>query len=374
MAFSGTGFADQPATRSELTDTLLRSPAARRADLSDISPTDTEFAILAAMMFAGVNAGADETCRQVERELRAITLSIVGLPSDTRCLFTSSGSESILLALHAAREVASIPGGQRAAIVAPDTIHPAVAKAARIIGADLILADVGANGRATAEPFRGAIRPGVFAAAASAPAWAAGGWDDLSGIAVFCAEHGLHMHADACIGGLLAPFLPASPISVPPPAASISLDWHKFGYAPMHLSALCIPDPRASAIRFPAGANPPAAGDTLAGDRPFAPIAAAWATARLLGRSGYRRFGQLMEARRDELLARANASGFQAVAAPSSPIIRLLAGNGVIEAADARLERIRAKRQRLSSSLRLRIDPLMDERTFAALLDCIGPP
>jgi sphinganine-1-phosphate aldolase len=118
--------------------------------------------------------------------------------------------------------------------------------------------------------------------------------DPVGEVAALAAAAGVTCHVDACIGGWVLPFLDDVPepfdLSVPG-VSSLSVDLHKYGYAPKGVSVLLTADPELRQGHwFATAAWPgyPVVNPTLAGTRPAAPMAAAWAVHRLVGRDGYR--------------------------------------------------------------------------------------
>ncbi len=72
---------------------------------------------------------------------------------------------------------------------------------------------------------------------------------------------------------------------------SLSVDLHKYGYAPKGVSVLLTGDPKLRQEHWFATAGwpgYPVVNPTLAGTRPAGPMAAAWAVHRWLGADGYR--------------------------------------------------------------------------------------
>jgi glutamate/tyrosine decarboxylase-like PLP-dependent enzyme len=135
-------------------------------------------------------------------------------------------------------------------------------------------------------------------------------------------------HVDACIGGWVLPFLDDVPepfdLSVPG-VGSLSVDLHKYGYAPKGVSVLLTADPELRQGHWFATAGwpgYPVVNPTLAGTRPAGPMAAAWAVHRLLGRDGYR---DLARATRAATVALAEGiggiDGLRVVGAPVATLV-----------------------------------------------------
>ena len=79
----------------------------------------------------------------------------------------------------------------------------------------------------------------------SAPSYPHGVLDPVGEIAALAADAGVPCHVDACIGGWILPFLDDVPepfdLSVPG-VTSLSVDLHKYGYAPKGVSVLLSAD------------------------------------------------------------------------------------------------------------------------------------
>jgi glutamate/tyrosine decarboxylase-like PLP-dependent enzyme len=131
-----------------------------------------------------------------------------------------------------------------------------------------------------------------------APSYPHGVLDPVGEVAALAAEAGVACHVDACIGGWVLPFLDDVPepfdLSVPG-VSSLSVDLHKYGYAPKGVSVLLTAEPELRQHHwFSTAGWPgyPVVNPTLAGTRPAGPMAAAWAVHRFLGTDGYRRLAR----------------------------------------------------------------------------------
>jgi glutamate/tyrosine decarboxylase-like PLP-dependent enzyme len=124
--------------------------------------------------------------------------------------------------------------------------------------------------------------------------------------------HGLWFHVDACVGGVLGPFVRELGYPVPafgldlPGVASLSADLHKSGYAAKGASVILYRDAEREACGryefsdWPTGLY---AVPTFAGTRPGGAIAAAWAVMHFLGAEGYRRIAATVMQARERLVA-----------------------------------------------------------------------
>jgi sphinganine-1-phosphate aldolase len=142
---------------------------------------------------------------------------------------------------------------------------------------------------------------------ASAPAYSLGVIDPITAVAEVARERGLWLHVDACVGGLLGPFVRRAGYPVPafdfavPGVTSISADLHKSGYAAKGASVVLFRDQehqeysRYSFDDWPTGLYSTL---TFTGTRPGGAIAAAWAVLHHLGEAGYERIARtVMEAK-----------------------------------------------------------------------------
>lgn len=327
------------------------------------SPNPRDIARPVAARFVGVRADSDSFTRSIEADLKQTVLEVLGIP-DAQCFLTGSGSESNLLALFAARRAAP---PHRRKLLGPETLHASVHKCAALLGVALEMVAVDPQRRVSAVSLRDALTEQVFAIVASAPNWESGVWDPLTDIGALASERHVSFHVDACIGGFLLPFLPPSPglSGLPTGASSVALDLHKFGYAPFSLSALC----------FAAAAAPPEPIESLASDRPFWPIAAAWAVAKMLGRAGYQRLAVELTTRRSQICAVLEQRGVGTAGDPHSPIVRILAAEGCsLDALQSRFAHVSVPHQVCASAghIRLRVDPILAEPDFAQLLSALG--
>ncbi|NYF55388.1 pyridoxal phosphate-dependent decarboxylase family protein [Micromonospora purpureochromogenes] len=243
---------------------------------------------------------------------------------------TSGGTESLILAVKAARDARPELTAPR--IVVPASGHAAFAKAAHLLGVTLDTVPVDPKTlRPAAADVAAAIRPQTVLVACSAPSYAHGVIDPVAEIAAAAAAAGVRCHVDACFGGWTLPYLRRLGVPVPPfdfavdGVTSISVDLHKYAYAPKGVSVLLHRDPALRAPQYFAYADWPGytmVNPVLASTRSGGPIAAAYATLRHLGDAGYLR---LAAATRDAVTALADAvrgvDGLRLMAEPESTVV-----------------------------------------------------
>ena len=280
-------------------------------------------------MFAASN-GLDPTAfpslLRMENDLVALTGGLLDAPEGFAGSVTSGGTESILLAVLAAREGA--PTTPEPSMVVPTTAHAAFHKAAKYLGVRLVLVDVDPDTlRADPAAMAAAIDDTTVLVVASAPSYAHGVVDPVPEIAALAAEHGIRCHVDACIGGWVLPHLAAPPWTFAVEGVtSVSVDLHKYAYTPKGVSVLVH---RTAALRrghLFASANWPGytmLNSTMQSTRSGGPLAAAWAVTSRIGLEGYARLAR--QARDATLAVAAGVDGIPGLRVLTPPDATLVA-------------------------------------------------
>jgi glutamate/tyrosine decarboxylase-like PLP-dependent enzyme len=232
----------------------------------------------------------------IEREVIDAVASLVHAPHDGGGTMTSGGTESILMSMLVSRERARARGVERPQILAPVSSHPAYAKAAHYFGMDIVRFGLDGDYRADVHDAEARLTPSTAVIVASAFNYPYGTMDPVADLAALAAAHEIGCHVDACIGGFVLPFLERLGHDVPPwdfrveGVTEISADVHKYGYCPKGASVVLHRDKDWFGHQvflfddWPSGMY---GSPAMAGARPAAPIAAAWATIQYLGVDGY---------------------------------------------------------------------------------------
>lgn len=257
-----------------------------------------------------LNPMAFKSLKQMESEVVQMTASMLHGPPTAVGTMTSGGTESLLMAVKTYRERARAkrPWVRSPEMVAPDTIHPAIDKAAHYFGVRLRRARVGADGRVDVDDLRRRINRNTVLLLASAPQYPHGVLDPIEEVGAVAEREGLPLHVDACVGGFMLPWVerlgyPVRPFDFRVPGVtSISADLHKYGLAAKGASTIVYRDMSYLrhqffvATEFPGGIY---ASPSALGTRPGGTIAAAWAALMSLGEEGYLHHARLgMEATR----------------------------------------------------------------------------
>jgi sphinganine-1-phosphate aldolase len=237
---------------------------------------------------------------RMEAEIVSMTAHMLGADAAGEEIVgtvTSCGTESILLAMKAYRDWARETRGiVRPEVVLPVTAHAAFEKAAQLLGLRLIYVPVDAGYRADGTAVARAITRRTIALVASAPSFPHGVIDPVPEIAALARARGIGCHVDACLGGFILPWAERLGYPVPPfdfrlpGVTSISVDPHKYGYAPKGVSVILYRGRALRRYQYFAATDWPGglyATPTLLGSRPGGLIAAAWAAMIALGEQGY---------------------------------------------------------------------------------------
>ncbi|MEO8921711.1 MAG: aminotransferase class V-fold PLP-dependent enzyme [Caldimonas sp.] len=239
--------------------------------------------------------------KQMETEVVEMALGLFHAPTGAKGFMSTGGTESILEAIQTCRDFTRAKRGNkqlRGNIVAPESIHPAFDKGARLMDLEVRRIPVRADFRADVIAMEAAIDENTIMVAGSAPCFCYGVIDPLTELAVVAKSKGLWMHVDACVGGYVAPFVKMIGRAIPDfdfsieGVCSISADLHKFGFCPKPASTVFYRDAdmaKFHAFDFNNWPNGRFYTTTICGTRPAGGVAGAWAVFNYLGIEGYKR-------------------------------------------------------------------------------------
>lgn len=266
----------------------------------------------------------------MENEVVGTAAELLGGGPDTVGTVTSGGTESILLAVKAARD--GRPEVERPQLVAPVTAHAAFAKAGEYFRVELVPVAVDpVTFRPDPVDVAAAITECTVLVVASAPSYAHGVIDPVTEIAAAATERGVRCHVDACIGGWVLPFwrqlgveMPPFDLSVPG-VTSLSVDLHKYAYAPKGTSVLLHRDAELRRSQYFAFADWPGysmINATMQSTKSAAPLAAAWAVLGHLGEEGYLQLAsQTLDAMRALIAGVAAVEGLHVLGPPQASLV-----------------------------------------------------
>lgn len=247
----------------------------------------------------GLNPTAFPSLRRFEIEVVSMVAGLLGGDKQVVGNMTSGGTESIMMAVKTAREWARKhqPRNKHPEMVLPTSAHPAFDKAEHYFGVKAVHVPVGKDYRANVRAMRKAINRRTILLVGSAPQYPQGVVDPIEELAALARSRKLLCHVDACVGGMMLPFvrdigypIPPFDFSVPG-VTSMSVDLHKYGYAAKGASVVLYRDAELRKHQYFAYTDWPGGiyvSPTMTGTRPGGAIAAAWAVLNRLGSEGYR--------------------------------------------------------------------------------------
>jgi len=307
-----------------------------RAEVREVA----QAAYLAMLEVNGLDPTAFPSIVRLEREVVAAVASRLGGGAYTPGIFTSGGTESIILAVEAARD--SWSDVERPEIVVPTTAHAAFHKAGHYLGVRVKSVPVDATTfRADPEAMAAAMTDSTVLVVASAPSYAHGVVDPIPSIAALAAARGVPCHVDACVGGWLLPWLAEEGAEVPPfdlsvaGVTSLSVDLHKFGYAPKGASVLLFRDSAMRLGAYFACAEWPGytvINSTIQSSKGAGPLAGAWATLQALGADGYRSLGRAALAATRRLIAGVGEiPGLRVLGSPDATLVAVASADPAVD-------------------------------------------
>ena len=246
-----------------------------------------------------LNTSAFPSIGEIQSEVVGATAELLHAPEGAAGFLTSGGTESILVAVKAARERARVERNVTAPeMVLADSAHAAFHKAAHYFGIAVRKVRVRPDFRADVDGMAAAVNGNTVLVVGSAPQYPQGVIDPIPELATLAAGVGASFHTDACMGGFVLPFMEMLGYDVPPwdfrveGVTTISADVHKLGYAPKGASVIVH---RTKELRryqtfvFDDWLGGLYASPGMQGSRPALPMATAWAVMHRLGIEGYLR-------------------------------------------------------------------------------------
>jgi sphinganine-1-phosphate aldolase len=295
-------------------DEIVSALAAKRANdarwqegrtfgmVYDGGPSVHAVAEAAALMFLhdnALNTMAFPSLGEIQSEVVGAVRELLHGPDTAAGFMTSGGTESILMAVKAARERARAERGiSEPEMVIPESAHAAFHKAGHYFGVKVRKVPVRPDFRADVDAMAAAVTASTILVVGSAPQYPQGVVDPIPELAALAADAGASFHTDACMGGFVLPFMEMLGYEVPPwdfrveGVTTISADIHKLGYAPKGASVVIH---RTKELRryqtfvFDDWLGGFYASPNMQGTRPALPMATAWAVMNHLGIDGYKR-------------------------------------------------------------------------------------
>ncbi len=184
-----------------------------------------------------LNTDAFPSLRAIQADVVGIVAEWLNAGTEGAGFMTTGGTESLLLAVKAARERGRKERDiTRPNVVLPTSAHAAFEKGCYYFGLESRRVPVGADWKADVDAMAAAIDDDTVLVVGSAPQYPQGVIDPIPGIAALAAERDINCHVDACMGGVTLTYLRRLGHDIPPwnfevpGVTSISVDLHKYGY------------------------------------------------------------------------------------------------------------------------------------------------
>jgi glutamate/tyrosine decarboxylase-like PLP-dependent enzyme len=287
----------------------------------------------------GLSPFSFPSLKTMETEVISMVASLLNGGDGAVGNMTTGGTESILMAVKAARDRAhkKHPQITQPELIKAATTHPAFNKAAHYLGLKVVTAPVDKDFRMDADAVRDAITDNTIFICASAFTYPHGVVDPIEDISALAAERGIWFHTDACLGGFILPFVEQLGYDVPvfdfraPGVTSMSCDLHKYGYCPKGASSVLYRNAADRLHQYYAFADFPGGvygTPTMCGGRTGGPYAGAWAVMHYLGHDGYLRLAkQAMDTARKLQDGVRAIPGLDVLGAPHGTVFAMVGDN-----------------------------------------------
>jgi glutamate/tyrosine decarboxylase-like PLP-dependent enzyme len=247
----------------------------------------------------GLNADAFPSLKKFQADVVSTVNRWVHGDDTSAGFMTSGGTESILLAVKAARERGRKEFGiSQPNVVLPTSAHAAFEKACYYFGLESRRVAVRADWRADVEAMSQAIDENTVLIVGSAPQYPQGVVDPITEIAAIARARNINCHVDACMGGVTLTFLERLGEDIPlwdfrvDGVTSISVDLHKYGYTSKGASVILHRNRQLRSYQTFTTDNWLGGfygSSGVLGTKSGGPMAAAWAVMNYLGDEGYLR-------------------------------------------------------------------------------------
>lgn len=281
-----------------------------------------------------LNTLAFPSLGQMQREVVDMCADLFHGPETAAGFMTSGGTESILMAVKAARERGKAERGiTEPEMIVAENAHAAFHKGAYYFGLKLHKVPVRADWRADPDAMAALVNENTVLMVGSAPAYPQGVIDPIEELAAIAADAGSNFHVDSCMGGFVLPFMEMLGYDLPvwdfrvPGVTSISADLHKLGYVPKGASVLIHRDKKLRNYQtfvFDGWLGGFYASPNMQGTRPGMPMALSWAVLNHLGLDGYKERVKLTVETREKMQAGVNAiAGLTVLGEPQAHLLAI---------------------------------------------------
>lgn len=178
---------------------------------------------------------------KMESEIISMIGKLFDMPNSGGGNLTTGGTESTILAIKAYKKYKlsqSTFNFRKLEVITTKTGHAAINKACELLDLNLVYVKLNEKYQMDVEDLKKKINNRTCCVVASYPCYAYGILDPIKEVADICKIYNTKLHVDACLGGFITQFNKELKISFDIGFDSISIDPHKFGYAPKGSSVL----------------------------------------------------------------------------------------------------------------------------------------
>lgn len=250
----------------------------------------------------GLDPTAFPSALKLENEVIAMAVNHLNGDEHAVGSFTSGGTESLILAVKAARDHAreKRPEVREPEMILPETAHASFQKAGHYLGVRPVMVPVDPETfRADVGAVRDAISDETVLLVGSAISYAHGVVDPIPELGELALEKDLLLHVDGCMGGFLLQYFERLGGTHPrfdfrvPGVTSISMDLHKYAFAAKGASVILYRSKDLRKYQMYACSNwtgYTVINPTVQSTKSAGPVAASWAALHFLGDDGYLEF------------------------------------------------------------------------------------
>jgi len=244
---------------------------------------------------------------KMERDVISMVANVLGGDNHTVGNITAGGTESIMLALKAARDYFKANKNATATpeVILASTAHAAFFKACHYLGLKPVLVPVNTQTfQIETDKIAPLINENTAIIVASAPNYSHGVADDVVAMGQVAKQHGIFLHVDACVGGFYLPFARRNGANIAPfsleveGVSSISCDLHKYGYTFKSVSVILYKSALLRQYQIYTcsdWAGYSLVNPTVASSKSGASLAGAWACLHYLGEAGYLKLNKITQ-------------------------------------------------------------------------------
>jgi len=281
-----------------------------------------------------LNTDAFPSLKRIQADVVDMVAGWLHAGPDGAGFMTTGGTESLLMAVKAARERGRKERGITTPnIVLPTSAHAALEKGCYYFGVESRRVPVLADWRADVTAMEAAIDDNTVLVVGSAPQYPQGVIDPITEIAALAAARDINCHVDACMGGVTLAYLGRLGYDIPPwnfdvpGVTSMSVDLHKFGYTAKGASVIMHRNKRLRNYQTFVTDNwlgGVYGSSGVLGTKGGGAMAAAWAVMNFIGDDGYLRLTGAARTATEQLAAAIRATPqLQLRAEPDTTLIAI---------------------------------------------------